>query len=309
MKVSYLHHRREFRPRAARRMSRNCGHSDDPGSARVGIAFQTSAFIVETSRLRQFAFRQHVKSHHNGWSELGRSGTSLMRACASFAAACRQPYDRLHGRRPAHHPRPPTAAVSVQSEIRAGGDGGLRRIGGGGAVRLAALLPAVDGRTRHWQRGHQSGVLGLAASESRRARRRGDLRCACRRSRLRIGMHASGNPDVSWLRGAATAAHSRLHSRGVVVAGWDCRVRRRQLRSHSTSATRTPGNALVRTADGRTPVIRRVESERTDMMPSWITQGPLSVCETRSDHRVFPTPSKIPYGGFSPVRLQTGIRP
>ena len=24
---------------------------------------------------------------------------------------------------------------------------------------------------------------------------------------------------------------------------------------------------------------------------------------------VFPSPSKIPYGGFSPVRLQTGIQP
>ena len=44
------------------------------------------------------------------------------------------------------------------------------------------------------------------------------------------------------------------------------------------------------------------------MIQSWITQGPLSVCETHFDHRVFPTPSKIPYGGFSPVRLQTGSR-
>jgi hypothetical protein len=44
------------------------------------------------------------------------------------------------------------------------------------------------------------------------------------------------------------------------------------------------------------------------MIQSWITHCPLSVCETRSDHRVFPTPSIIPYGGFSPVRLQTRSR-
>ena len=45
------------------------------------------------------------------------------------------------------------------------------------------------------------------------------------------------------------------------------------------------------------------------MIVGWITQGPLSVCETRRDHRVFPSPSKIPYGGFSPVRLQTRSLP
>ena len=44
------------------------------------------------------------------------------------------------------------------------------------------------------------------------------------------------------------------------------------------------------------------------MIQSWIMHCPLSVCKTHSDHRVFPTPSKIPYGGFSPVRLQTGSR-
>ena len=44
------------------------------------------------------------------------------------------------------------------------------------------------------------------------------------------------------------------------------------------------------------------------MVQSWISQGPLSVCETRFGHRVFPAPSKIPYGGFSPVRLQTRRR-
>src|SRR5262245_49588444 len=43
------------------------------------------------------------------------------------------------------------------------------------------------------------------------------------------------------------------------------------------------------------------------MIRSWITQGPLSVCETHLHHRVSPAPSKIPYGGFSPVRLQTGM--
>jgi len=42
------------------------------------------------------------------------------------------------------------------------------------------------------------------------------------------------------------------------------------------------------------------------MVQSWIMQGPLSVRKTHSAHRVFPSPSEIPYGGFSPVRLQTG---
>ena len=42
---------------------------------------------------------------------------------------------------------------------------------------------------------------------------------------------------------------------------------------------------------------------------SMITQGPLSVCETHWHHRVFPSPSKIPYVGFSPVRLQTRSLP
>lgn len=44
------------------------------------------------------------------------------------------------------------------------------------------------------------------------------------------------------------------------------------------------------------------------MRPSRMTQGPLSVCETHWVHRVFPSPSKIPYVGFSPVRLQTRSR-
>ena len=41
------------------------------------------------------------------------------------------------------------------------------------------------------------------------------------------------------------------------------------------------------------------------MTGSWIIAGSIKRLRDALGHRVFPSPSKIPYGGFSPVRLQT----
>ena len=46
------------------------------------------------------------------------------------------------------------------------------------------------------------------------------------------------------------------------------------------------------------------------MVQSWIIAGSIKrLRDALGNHRVFPSPSKIPYGGFSPVRLQTRSPP